>query len=261
MEIDWSLAKKITLWHYDELIIKLLHTLAYSFVHEYYNHGMADAEDYSEKLQHHYLLNGKEATFIGEITTQFESLNMLGIKNYTDLLQKIDTKAKCEIFLKIAGLNFEALIHLLHFLYRWVLPFKCPLKELTDLLPTEKEQLSLIRKHKITSNLDILEYWRKKEARIGFAQKTGLEENYLLQLTHRADISRLAYVRGKTIKHLCAAGYDTLNKLASAHISQINADMTEYFAKMGKNFNDFKAVLPLDWMIGGACVLPKIIEA
>jgi len=27
-----------------------------------------------------------------------------------------------------------------------------------------------------------------------------------------------------------------------------------------KNFTDFKAVIPLDWMMGGAKVLPKIIK-
>jgi len=38
-----------------------------------------------------------------------------------------------------------------------------------------------------------------------------MDEVYILELTHRADMSRLAYVRGKTIMHLSGGGYNTLN--------------------------------------------------
>jgi hypothetical protein len=40
----------------------------------------------------------------------------------------------------------------------------------------------------------------------------------------------------------------------------MQADMTAYYKSLGKTFADFKTVIPLDWMIGGAKVLPKIIE-
>ena len=83
---------------------------------------------------------------------------------------------------------------------------------------------------------------------------------YILELTHRADISRLAYMRGKTIMHLSGGGYNTLNKLANAEMYKMEADMIAYYESIGKSFADFKAVIPLDWMIGGAKVLPKIIE-
>jgi len=37
----------------------------------------------------------------------------------------------------------------------------------------------------------------------------------VITLVHKVDISRLAYVRGKTVKHLCGGGYDSLEKIAT----------------------------------------------
>ena len=60
--------------------------------------------------------------------------------------------------------------------------------------------------------------------------------------------------------HLSGGGYNTLNKLGNAEIMKMEADMTAYYESIGKIFADFKTVIPLDWMIGGANILPKIIE-
>ena len=51
-----------------------------------------------------------------------------------------------------------------------------------------------------------------------------------------------------------------MDKIASADMNKMEEDMTAYYATLGKSFSDFKAVIPLDWMIGGAKVLPKIVE-
>ena len=261
MEIDWALAKKKTLWHYEYLIKKMLDVLGYSFVQEYYNHSMVDAATYSQRLQHGYLLNGKEVLFISEITRQFRMLNIFGVKNYLDLVQQVNTKTNCESFLKKVDFSFENLIQLLNYLFRWVLPFKCPIRELVEIISwTNNDYLTILKKFKIRSNLDILEKCRTRKSRSLLSNETGMKEIFILELTHRADISRLAYVRGKTIKHLCGGGYNTLDKIATADMQNMEEDMTAYYVTLGKNFSDFKAVIPLDWMIGGAKVLPKIIE-
>jgi hypothetical protein len=41
---------------------------------------------------------------------------------------------------------------------------------------------------------------------------------------------------------------------------KMEADMTAYYATIGKGFSDFKTVIPLDWMIGGARTLPRLVE-
>lgn len=262
MEIDWEQVKKITLWDYEDLIEKMLNVLNYRFVQVHYNHTMDEAADFSERIRNGYQQNGREAAFIRDVTAHFRTLSGLDIQNYQDLVQQIDTKAKCAVFLQKTGIRFEALIQILKYLFRWVLPFKCPVKELVvadDTVSTA--YLGRLREHKIRSNLDVLEDCNTREKRAAFVKEKGIAETFILDLVHRADISRLAYVRGKTIKHLCGGGYNTLEKIANADLRQMERDMTAYYATIGKSFSDFKAVIPLDWMIGGAKILPKVIEA
>ncbi len=40
----------------------------------------------------------------------------------------------------------------------------------------------------------------------------------------------------------------------------MEADMSAYYESLGKSFADFKTVIPLDWMMGGAKILPKIVK-
>lgn len=108
-------------------------------------------------------------------------LGDLGIPNYLDLVQRVDSRAKCDAFLQSTGFNFDGLIEMLNYLFRWVLPFKCPIRELVD---TDDE-------------------------------------------------------RGRTY---------------------LETFMKVYYRTIGKDFSDFKAAIPLDWMIRGARVLPRIIE-
>ena len=261
MKIDWAQVKKKTLWQYEDLIKKMLDVLNYGFVQENYSHTMPDAIAYSESVRRNYLQNGKEPTFINEITEHFRQLDNLGIKNYLDLVQRVETRGKCDKFLEETGFIFDALIQVLSYLFRWVLPFKCPIKELLDTIPkTDNTYAEILKRHKVRCNLDVLEKYRTRASRANFSRETGVAEEFLLEVVQRADISRIAYVRGKTIKHLCGGGYNTLDKLANADIKKMKADMTAYYATIGKSFSDFKAVIPLDWMIGGARVLPKIFE-
>ena len=74
----------------------------------------------------------------------------------------------------------------------------------------------------------------------------------VIALVHKADISRLAYVRGKTVRHLCGGGYDTLERLANADLAEMEMKMDAYYRTLGKSLADYKAVIPLAWMVGGA---------
>ena len=72
------------------------------------------------------------------------------------------------------GFGFESLIEVLDFLFRWVLPFKIPLKELVETLPEPQPAgVAVLKQHKIRSNLDVLERFRSVEGRRAFAAETG----------------------------------------------------------------------------------------
>ena len=149
MELDWDLVKKQTLWSYDELTKKLLKTLAYGFVLEYYNHSMAEAVSYAEKVQEGYLNGRSEPAIAEQMRTHFEALEGWQVKTYLDLVQQVEDKAKCETFLQRTGFPFSGLIETLNYLLRWVLPFACPVRELIDVKnPAQMEYLEKIEARK-----------------------------------------------------------------------------------------------------------------
>lgn len=66
---------------------------------------------------------------------------------------------------------------------------------------------------------------------------------------------------GKTVRHLCGGGYDALAKLAAADPPELEAAMNAYYHSLGKRPTDFKAVVQLAPLIGGARSLPQVVEA
>jgi hypothetical protein len=253
--------KRKTLWHYEDLIRKLLNVLAYDFVQEHYNHGMGEAEGYSERVRQGYLQNGQEAASLGEITEHLNTLGGLRIRDYLDLVQRVGTRETCASFLHQTDFGFEPLIQTLNYLFRWVLPFELYLRELIDVDNDDhKAHLDTLKQHKLKSNLDILERCRTRTGRAELSRGTGIPETFILDLVHKADVSRLAYVRGKTVRHLCGGGYDTLDSIANVDLKKMEQDMAAYYRTIGKRFSDFKTVIPLGWMIGGAKILPRVIE-
>jgi len=261
MEIDWDLAKKQTLWHYEELTQKLLYVLSFSFVMEHYNHSMPAALVYAARIQKGYLQGQEDTQFIDSISCSINILANARVDNYQHLVQQVATREACVEFMQHSGIGFELLIQFLNYLFRWVLPFRIPLRELLDLENGFNLQImDSLKEHGINANLDILEKCHTKAGRRETALSSGIAEDVLLEIVQRADLSRLAYVRGKTVKHLCFAGLDTLDKLANTDLSVISAAMDAYYTSIGAKTADYKAVIPLAWLQGGARILPRILE-
>ena len=261
MMIDWSEAKRITLWPYEALISKLTSVLAYGFIHQHYNHTLAQAVTYSVQLQHSYRLNGVAPNFGVDITGLLQRLEEQGIPDYLGLLQQVAARPACADFLLAHAVDFSELLHLLNYLLRWVLPFPCPVRELLASIPTVDPAYPLVLKQQLLrTNLDVLARCRLRAERIALCDQNGLSHQFMLALVHRADLARLAFVRGRTVHYLCASGYDTLAKLSRAEIRRLEADLDAYLQTVGKRYANLKSVLPLDWMIGGASFLPRLVE-
>lgn len=259
--IDWNQVKKQTLWSYEDLIGKLHQALGYEFVQECYDHTMRQAGRYARQVQKGYLQNKSDTTFCDGMIARFKRLEALRIKSYGDLIHQVETREKCEAFIRRTGFGFDDLVQTLNYLFRWVLPFAIPARELLDMDDqTQKAYLAILKQHQLGSNLDLLEQGRTRAGRASLAQATGIPAPFILALVHRADISRLAYVRGKTIRHLCGGGYDTLDKIAGADADKMEKNMEAYYRTLGKTSADFKSVIPLPWMIGGARILPRVVR-
>jgi hypothetical protein len=262
MKIDWNKVKEQTLWSYEDLITKLQNVFEYNFVQEHYNHTFKQAGSYAKKIRSGYLQNsGDKIVFIDRMIVNFEKLETLGTKNYTKLIDQVITREACITFLKETDFDFEQLIQTLNYILRWVLPFKTPIREFIDVSSSiEMKYLNLLKQHKIGSNLDIINAGRDKEGRKNLSHITNIPPAFIMSLVNKADISRLAYVRGKTVGHLCGGGFDTLDKLAAADMLKMEVKMEAYYKILGKSLSDFKAVIPLAWMVGGAKILPRVIK-
>jgi Domain of unknown function (DUF4332) len=261
MNIDWAYVKKQTLWSYEDLIEKLLNAFTYGFVLEHYNHSMQTAKLYAVKVQQGYLQGKDEASLTGAMVANFEELAGFQVGTYLDLVECVKTRADCEAFLRSSNFKFESLIQTLNYLFRWVLPFSSPLRELIDVEDgLQKAYYELLKGQRLVTNLDLLEIGRKKAGRARLSRDARVPEVFILALAHKSDISRLAYVRGKTVNHLCGGGYNTLEKIAHADPVKMEKDMDAYYRTLGKSSADFKSVILLPWIIGGAQILPRVME-
>lgn len=256
MEIDWNSVKKITLWQYEDLIEKILKPLSYSFIQEHYSHNMQEASNYVRKLLGY---DPKYEKFIEKLVRTFKSLENAKIKDYSDLIEKVETRKKCENFLGNAKISFKDLISLLNYVFRWVLPFRnVYLKQLID--PENESHIAYIKKLKeqdIKFNLDILECSRTRKSRAKLSETEKIPEGFILDLTNRADLTRLPYMSKKTVEHLCNAGYDCVSKLAKAEAGKLREDMKSYFNKVNIRLGYF---IDLAGLIVWARTVPKIIE-
>jgi hypothetical protein len=263
MKIDWDRVKAETLWSYEDLIRKLQDTLSYPFVQEHYDHTLPQARAYAAALRRGYLHN--QGGMTGHIDAAADVLKDMETRwagSHSDLLCRVGTRSECVAFLEKTGLPFDGLLRLLNYLLRWVLPFKTPLREFVDLEGEAGARLlTALAAQGIKSNLDLLEAGRTVAGRAQVSSGAGVPQAELLALVHRADISRLAYVRGKTVAHLCGGGFDTLEKLARADLPEVERRMAAYYLKLGKTAADFRSVIPLAYMIGGARTIPRVVTS
>jgi hypothetical protein len=159
-------------------------------------------------------------------------------------------------------LNFEQFIDLLNYLLRWAFPFETSSRELLEYeSPQEMAYYGILKQNKLMNSFEILEMGHTSKGRQAIMELTGFPLNFVINLTHRADIARLPYVRRKTILPLCGAGYDTLAKIARADLDKMEADLETYFSRLqGKSWKNYRSVIVLKILVTSARALPVIME-
>lgn len=260
MPIDWKEVERLVKPSpsHEELTKKILEVLSYDFVKKFYRHNMKEAEEYATRLlgcdpRQRY------GEYVEKLNRAFRQLDSLNVQNYYELVNLVETREKLEEFYDRANLGLNDLIRVLKYLHSWVLPTKMYLRELIDKTnQTQNEYTTTLRKNNIKFTLDILERGSTKEARERIARETSVPEDFLYDLTNRADFARMPYVSGKTIRHYFAGGYNSLEKLASADLDQLTEDMARYFESIGMKLR--RSFIELDSNVAIAKILPKIIE-
>lgn len=202
---------------------------------------------------------GKYTEYLAQITESLEVLGKKGIVNYLGLIKEVETREKCEKLVNRTTIPFREIIRLLNHIFRWVLPFSAPLKEFLD--KDNKDHMSYAKKLReigIKNNLDMLEQGRNPDGRSRIATQTGIAERFILVLVNMTDISRIPYIRGKTVKIFCNAGYDNLQKIADTNEESFVTDLKEYLQTVGVKFS--KSFIEPDGAIAQARTLPPLVE-
>lgn len=260
MQPNWDYVKKTTLWHYENLIKKLIVVMAYPVIWQAYNHDMTQAAAFTHRLFPDKNIEAGE--FPAAVICMFERLEAAGIKDWGNLLAKVTTRVDCTAFVTEHNLNFEELIDVLNYLLRWAFPFQTASRELLEHdSPQEMSYYDVLKLHKLMNSFDILERGRTMTGRCVLAELTGLPLEFVTTLVHRADIARLPYVRRKTILPVCGAGYDTLDKIAATDLAQMESDLDTYFLRTrGKSWKNYRSVIILKGLLITAQALPVIME-
>ena len=257
---DWNYVKKITLWHYEDLIKKLSILMAYPVIWKAYNHDMAQATIFAKHLFPDKNIEAGE--YPAQILDTIAYLKNAGINDWGNLLAKIATREACLAFVGENNLNFEKFIDVLNYLLRWAFPFQTASRELlAHENPQEMSYYPILKQHRLMNSFDILEQGYTVGGRLALAEHTGLPKDFVTSIAHRADIARLPYVRRKTILPVCGAGYDTLAKITTADLAQMDTDLEAYFQHaQGKPWKNYKSVIVLKGIVTASRALPVIME-
>ncbi len=260
MDSNWDYVKKITLWSYEDLIKKLTVLVNYPVIWQAYNHNMKLAADFAHCLFPETASGTGE--FPARLLTIMDRLGTIGIHDWGHLLARIHTRVECDAFIRQHDLIFEEFIELLNYLLRWAFPFETASRELLDHEnPLEMTYYPILKEHKLKNSFEILAQGRSSTGRRMLVDRTGIKLDFMTRLVHRADIARLPYTRRKTLLPLCAAGYDTLKKIASANPAQMDLDMDSFFTRVqGKSWQDYKSVIVLKHLVTCARALPVIVD-
>jgi hypothetical protein len=242
---------------YSDLIKRLQVSLSYSFVRKAYPHTMQEAQVYAKRLlgddpRQRY---GAWLVFLQKT---FNTLGTAGVKDYQDLINRLSSEAELEALAQKLCLPTGDIVGVLKYLLYWILPGKKYLNQLVDPKDTQKlANIAILKEHGIRFNLDILETGGSLAGRKKLTAQTGLPLEFITEMTHRADYSRMPWFHGKTINHFIGAGYPTLELLAKADPEKLTADVLRYGQSIGKNLK-----FGVEADSGGiiARVLPKVVE-
>ncbi|MFW9921021.1 MAG: DUF4332 domain-containing protein [Candidatus Thorarchaeota archaeon] len=258
MGVSWTRVKEVTLWTYEEILAKLNSTLSYDFVSKHYDLKLRKVQTFLMDLLKRE--DKKYDTYRDNVVDTLRQAEVFGVGNLSGLLRSIPNREQCEYFIQTTNIEFEKLIQLLNCMLRWILPFSRPIREFIDKGHTEQEaHLSKTRPLGIRYNLDVLDRFRTRFARVDFASEADIPMNFMTNLMHRCDLSRLPYVSGSTVSILFHSGFTTLDAVANTSLERLERKVQEYLEGIGKRYS--RSFIELESAIVQATVLPKIIEA
>ncbi len=105
--------------------------------------------------------------------------------------------------------------------------------------------------------MDLLENGKNREGREKLSENTVMPEPVIFELVNRADMSRMPFSNRKTVKHLLACGYNSINQIAETDSVRFVGDMRLYFKSIDVRLSGF---IDLEGISRWARTIPTVVE-
>lgn len=228
-------------WPYDLFIrTYILKPMEYGFVKEHYDRPVRDFRYPVKTLERMIATLPVKPDGTAWYLTTLEAIEKAGGRMLFQFIDGVATRKQAERFIQQIGIPLQHLMGTLDFFKQWWFPYGAQLRQLVE--DTDQSlinHIAVLKQHGFAQGFKLLDVGRTRQGRRNLAEQTGIPEAILLDLVHRADVTRIPYVSGGMVKRMWTIGYDSLQKLK-------NADPEEYFARISQYYTSQHKASPFD---------------
>jgi hypothetical protein len=221
---------------YDDFVVNyIFKPLKFTFVQRHYDRPLSEFIRELPEVMHHFTTvfgPGGGSAWLEDTIGQIQEA---GAANLYTFLDRVTTRSLAQVFLKISNIPQPCLMAWMDYLKQWWFPFPATLRQLADEgNPALDAALAQLKAVRIANCMTMLEAAAEPDSRTVLARQLGIAEAVLLDLVHRADVSRLPYTSGGAVKRLWVMGYRSLAAIRTADPQDYAARIEVYFAAGGK---------------------------
>jgi len=236
MSINWVEVKKafFPIKDYEDFQKRWQASLSFPFVKEKYNYTMPQLTEFT-RLCLGGDPRGRYNNYADKLILIIDELHQAGIRDILKLWSRVETRQKFGSFSEECGIEAAAIATLLKYLSYWFIPAE---KYLSGLIRPDKHleaAVQALRTAGIRTNMELLQQGLSAAGRKTLAKKSSLPEAVILDLTNRADFSRMPWASKATISNIIEAGYSSLAALTNADPEKLYKDFFDYGKAIGKN--------------------------
>ncbi len=223
-------------WPYDLFMrTYILKTMEFCFVSEHYDRPIKEFHYPVKMLEIMLSTLPRRPEGIAWFTTILDEIEKAGLQTVFQFINNVATRRQAEGFLQRTGISLPYLMGVLDFFKQWWFPFGAQLRQLVE----DSDQhligpLACLKQQGYAQGFKLLDIGRTCEGRRTLSEQTGIPEEILLDLVNRADVTRIPYVSGATVKRMWAIGYDSLQKLQKTSPMEYFSRVSQYYASMQK---------------------------
>ena len=199
---------------------KLKRRLAYGFVRELLDLTMPEAADLAQREHREnatvYGSGDPDDPELMHLLATLAGLASHGVRRVSEFVDAAETTEQAERLAAASGIPLEDLRRVLFWVDRGLVPEQKHLGVLLDQSDARLDaEVGKLAQLKLANNLALLDAGRTAAGRKRIVRDSGVAADALLELVHRADISRRRNV-ARAVDCFVRAGYDTFAKIAGA---------------------------------------------